>query len=146
MINKDNKQTDLKEKTKRIKRALLTEIGPLHIDEKYKKPGMVRRIVNADKPGRIAFLEKLGYRIVTDDTKIGDSSKIKPSSLDSCVRVELGNDVRHVDGILMEIPEDEYNEIQAIKEERNELHDQALGKTGVETQYGEITIGKKTIK
>ncbi len=140
------KETNLKEKSTRVRRKDMQQAGPLYIDESLKTPGKVLRIVNADKPGRVKYLQRLGYTIKEDpDFKVGDDI-VGKSLLGSSVTVELSTTTgKHCQGVVMEIDEDIYDEIKADKEEEAQEIDKALGRTGISTQYGEITIGNKKI-
>lgn len=133
----------LKEKTTRVKRTRIEQAGPLYIDDKYNRDGFRRRIV-ADRPGQIRKYEKLGYTIVTDETLVGDQKAGTTTRLGSAVTVDLGR-THELKGVLMEIPEDIYQEIQAEKAEEYDEIDRALAETGIpqENQYGEIKLRER---
>ncbi len=136
----------LKEKSKRVRRLHIEEDGALFIDEKHKRPGFVRRIVK-DTPGRIKKFEKYGYTIVKDETKIGDGKAGDKSQLGSAVTVELGRRSQ-MTGVLMEIPQEIYDEIQDEKQEYNDqqiqsLYDEEIPKENI---YGELVTGRKLYK
>lgn len=117
------------------------ELGTLYIPEHLKEEGYVYRIVDADRPGRVEFLQRKGYEVVNDTSvKVGQNTVSNTSSVSSVATVELGKNA-HRQGILMKIPEDLYRLRQEHKEKRNKETDAAMGKTGIPTQFGEISIG-----
>ena len=120
--NTVNTQENRKEEIKKIvekqfRRPDLQYEGRLIIDQKYKKPGKVVRVVS-DKPGRIAYLESLGYSVVKDETKVGQGQLDVPNQLGSAVTVEAGL-IKSCPSVLMEIDEDLYNERQKYKTKMN---------------------------
>ena len=133
------------DKNKRdIREEMITdeEQGPLYIPAELKEEGYVYRIVDADRPGRVQKLQRMGYELVADLAKIGDNTVKSTSQLSSAATLELGT-VKHRQGVVMRIPEDLYAKRQKAKDRRNQEQERALGNTGISTQFGEITIGNK---
>jgi hypothetical protein len=124
------------EKKKVYRRSEMVYQGRLHIDEQHKKPGKVGRVVNV-KPGRIKYLESLGYQIVTDETKIGSGSLSEPGQMGSAVQIDAGISVSQP-AVYMEIDEDLYNERQAMKAEDNDAQLQASKQSGKTNRADEI--------
>lgn len=127
-----------------VREEMITDddYGPLYIDEKYKKQGYHRRIVDASRGGRVERLLRMGYAIVQDDMKVGRGSVNSVGSLDSAVRVYLGG-TKEPMGVLMEIPDELYQRRAQMKAKKAEEVLQTVGKTGIPTQSGEIIIGDK---
>lgn len=109
--------SEKKETKKPIRRAAIENPGRLYFDEKYKKPGKVYRVVN-DTPGRVKYLESLGYEIVRDEMKIGEDTVDNASSLGSALTMDVGKH-KSQPAVVMECDEDIYNERQALKAEEN---------------------------
>jgi hypothetical protein len=93
--------------------------GRLHIDEKYKKPGKVQRIVRANS-SRIQDLEYLGYTVVTDETKVGTGALSEPGSLGSAATIDAGLHGKSDLHIIMECDQDVYDQRQAEKAKAND--------------------------
>lgn len=103
---------------KPIRRASLVYQGATYLDEQYKKPGKVYRAV-ADTPGRIKYMESLGYEIVRDENfESGDSATLSGHNLGSAQTLEMGK-THKLQGVWMCIDEDEYKERQEAKAEEN---------------------------
>lgn len=138
---KVEKTKEVSREERKMRRAQTVDNGRLYIDEKHKEKGYVYRIVN-DKPGRIKHLENLGYDIVRDNTKVGSGSMDTPSKLGSAVTVETGIHLGSMTGVLMRIPQDEYDEAQRDKAAMNDAALNQATDTGIPTQYGESTLRK----
>lgn len=132
MSNENKKELVSKEtRKKQIRRAEIEHNGLLHLDDKYKKPGKVYRAV-ADKPGRIKYLESLGYEVVKDDDFVsGTEGTSKTHKLGSAQTVEMGIN-QSQPGVWMCIDEDLYNDRQEVKAEMNQEYFQQTTK---ENQY-----------
>ncbi len=124
--SKDIKKTESKETTqnkpekrKILRRAELEQQGRLYVDESHKEPGYVYRIVN-DKPGRIKWLERLGYEVVEDKTQVGTESANTTHQLGSAVTVETSIYGKSQTGVLMKCPKDIYDERQREKAQDNQ--------------------------
>lgn len=107
--------TDTKKKP--IRRADLESQGRLYVDENLKEKGFTYRIVN-DKPGRVKLLERMGYEIVRDETKVGTESSNTVHQLGSAVTLEAGIHKSQL-AVLMRCPDDIYNERQKEKGKEN---------------------------
>ena len=92
-------------------RRALTRKGKLAKFDKYKREGFVLRLVN-NVDGRVEDVEEYGYKKVTD----ADGKE---------VRRQVG---AGIEGVLMEIPLDMYEDAQRVKEEENLEHDEAVGR------------------
>ena len=132
---KDKQESLEEKKLKARRRRALTRKGPLHIDEDLKDPNFVYRIVNhSEGRSNINRMVDLGYEVVKDSRiEIGDEVLSKGSRLGSVVQRRVGTGV---EGILMRIPKELWDEGQEEKDlltDRNEmaLKDQS-GTSGTE--------------
>ena len=120
-------------------RRSLDAQGPLYVDEKYKKPGYVLEWTN-DVPGNISRKERLGFKIVQDESiRVGDEKPNQAHRLGSAVICMWKNTIPMV---LMEIDEQRYRAIQIVKRERVQLTEKSMGRVeNVPTDYtyGEVT-------
>lgn len=137
------KKTELRD----VREEMVTDDddGPLYIDAKYKKEGFFRRIVDSGRGGRVEKHLRLGYSVVTDDTKIGKDTVKSNRGLDSAVRIHLGGSQEPM-GILMEISLERYEARQVAKQKRADEQLASVSKSGIPTQTGEIIIGNNTFK
>lgn len=119
-------------------RNVCKQRGPLYIDPKYKRPGFVYRLVN-DVDGTVENAMNLGYTPVKRKVPVGDGTASDSHSVGSLVTKSVGGGVT---AILMEIPEELYNEIQNYKEEINLETEKSLSQTGIPTQTGVLDLGK----
>lgn len=145
MSNSEKKNKEVK---RDVREEMITDdyVGPLYVEDKYKREGYHRHIADGSRRGWISQLIKMGYSIVQDDTKIGNNSVASVNSIDSAVRVFLSTNEKEPSGILMEIPDELYTrrkerEARAAKEQLN-----MIGKTNISSQVGEVTIGGETFK
>jgi hypothetical protein len=125
VIVEAKKEEDLLEKVrKEFRRPDLENRGRLHIDAELKKPGKVLRVVSC-KPGRVKYLESLGYRVVQNEgMKVGSGSLSENSGLGSAVTLDAG--INHsTPSVVMEIDEDLYKARQKVKTEMNDEQLQA---------------------
>lgn len=100
---------------KKIRRGNLQFQGRLRIDDKYKTPGKVLRVVSL-KPGRKEYLESLGYR-ARPDIQIGGDTLEQAKGTGGVF--DLG--INHSNpSIVMEIDQDLYDARQEVKSEDNE--------------------------
>lgn len=145
-IEKTDK-TESKEIEKRDARAeMITDdyTGPLYIPDEYKREGYHRHIADSTRGGWVNQLIRMGYSVVQDKSKVATGHSV--SSIDSAVRFFLKENEKEPSGILMETPEELY---QLRKKKEQEVADKQLrmvGKTGISTQVGEVTIGQDTFK
>lgn len=103
------------------------------------RPGFVRRFVN-DVEDRIEIFKDAGYKIVTEPTKVGDKRAGTETPLGTPVRKSVGGGTV---AVLMEIPEEFYNEDQMAKEaKRKEMEQSMRQQTQKEGHYGEIKINR----
>lgn len=113
---------------------------PLHFRNTIKsksKPGFVQRVVN-DVDDRIEMFKEAGWRPVSDGREIGDAQLGVSSRIGAAASKPVGNGVR---GVLMEIPEEYYNEDQAYKQARVDATEKALMPEDMsEDHYGSIKI------
>lgn len=105
-----------------------------------KEPGFEYRIVN-DDGDRISTMEERGYEVVTDTSiKVGDRRIANPTQQGSPVRVSVGGGVQ---GVLMRIPKEWYEEDQAAKAAQvNELEATTKKEAQANSDYGKIKISK----
>jgi hypothetical protein len=117
---------------------------PLHEQKKNllnvpPRPGFVRRLVNdVDQGQRVAAFLRAGYRIVEDETRIGDVGvENQNQSLGTGVRKFVG---AGVSSVLMEIEEHLYNEDQAAKMDKLDAIEASIFRgDGVDGKYGSIS-------
>jgi len=86
------------------------------------REGYHRRVVN-DVDGRIEMFKQAGYELVTTPTAGAELQAGDASQIGSVVRKPVGGGV---DGVLMEIPKEWYEEDQAAKEQRRLLKETSL--------------------
>ena len=116
---------------------------PLHKRNTIKsesKPGFVRRLVN-DTPGRIQAFLDAGYTIVQDGTEVGDYTTGQTSVGTASTR-QVGGGVQ---GVLMEIPEEYYNEDQKDKQRQVDKTEHAIlpeEKDMDGNMYGSVSIDR----
>lgn len=91
-----------------------------------KRTGFHRRVFN-DQEDRIAQAEASGYRIVTEKTKGGDDGAGADSQQATPVVRSVGGGLK---GVLMEIPEEFYNEDQRKKQEQVDITEADILRTG----------------
>lgn len=113
-------------------------LGARNILTAPKNPGFVRRFVN-DRGDRIESFKAAGWNTVDEDVQVGDPKVGRASSLGSLVNPSVGGGDR---AILMEIPEDLYNEDRAasqaaITKVENEIRRSAPGNDGLD---GKVSI------
>jgi len=81
------------------------------------RPGFKRRVVN-DSPGRIALFEEKGWTIVRGDLTGGEVTARDPKKPGTAVTKVVGDGERGpITGVLMEIPEEIFNEDQQLKQD-----------------------------
>lgn len=105
-----------------IKKNKRPERKPIYknkILEAKPRKGFVRRFVN-EEPGRVAMFLEAGWTLVVGDEDASDSKVQDAAQQSSLVRrvVNRGADARSQTAVLMEIPEDLYNEDQAAKQKK----------------------------
>lgn len=147
-ISQDNK-LEKKQRTKAPKRQRLGEPPrkkrvPLHKRNTIKsegRPGFVRRIVN-NTPGRIQAFLDAGYEVVTDGTEVGDPATGLSKGTSSASTRQVGGGI---EGVLMEIPVELYNEDQAEKQDLVDRTEQAILPDEEDMQgkmYGSVSIDR----
>lgn len=117
---------------------------PLHEQQKNiltvpEKRGFVRRHVNDIEQGnRIKRFIKAGWRIVEEETSVGDDGVINQNqSLGSGVRKHVGDTTY---AILMEIPQELYDADQEAKADRLDKKEDSIYRGhGVKNSYGNIS-------
>lgn len=107
---------------------------------KGKEPGYEYRIVN-DEGDRVALLQEQGYEIVTDkDVKIGDRRIANPTQEGTPAKVSVGGGVQ---GYLMRIKKDWYEEDQAAKQKQVNETEEAMQKDARKlSDYGEFKLSR----
>ena len=113
-------------------------LGTRNVLTAPKNPGFVRRFVN-DRGDRIESFKAAGWNAVDEDVQVGDPKVGRASSLGSLVNPSVGGGDR---AVLMEIPEDLYNEDRAasqasITKVENEIKRNTLGQDGLD---GKVSI------
>jgi len=133
-VNEKPKSVNGEQPRKRI------PLGTRNILTAPKKPGFVRRFVN-DKGDRVENFKAAGWNLVDEAVQVGDSKIGRASSTGSLVNPHVGGGQR---AVLMEIPENLYNEDRAasqaaITRVENEIkrNSKTPGKDGL---GGEISI------
>jgi len=95
-------------------------------------PDYVYRVVN-DKEGRIEKMQSIGYDFVESDEQIGDFRVAEASKLGKAVSKPVGNGVN---GYLMKIPKDFYEEDRKAKDERIDATEAAFKPSKSKDEYG----------
>jgi len=105
------------------------------------REGYHRRFVN-DIPGRVGLFKEGGWTpVIEDGIDTADSSRMAESPMGSLYMRHVGN---NVNAILMEIPDEFYNEDQAAKIEKLKMDEKAiLSAKAAEGQYGEIVVKRE---
>lgn len=114
-------------KPTRVKFADRNRISFSNLDPDY-----VYRVVN-DKDGRIDKLQGFGYEFVESDEQIGDYRVAEGSKLGKAVSKPVGNGVN---GYLMRIKKEFYDEDQAAKAKRVDASEAALKPRKEKDEYG----------
>lgn len=100
------------------------------------RPGYVRRLVN-DVDDRIDRFKLAGWTPVEGE-QIGDPHSADPSSLTSASVKSVGAGMK---AVLMEIPEDVYNEDQRDKQKKVDALEEAM-EQDIKTKLGGSAIGE----
>lgn len=115
-------------------------LGTRNVLTAPQKVGFVRRFVN-DKGDRIENFKAAGWNVVDDKVQVGDAKAGQVSSLGNLTNPHVGGGQR---AVLMELPEDLYNEDRAVAQANitkveNEIkrRSKTPGKDGLD---GEISI------
>lgn len=103
------------------------------------RPGYQRRVVN-DIDGRVAIFEEAGYELVKVPTRRADPLAAEASQVGSVVRKPVGGGV---EGVLMEIPKEWYEEDQQAKEERRLLKESTLLESNPQHVEGDKLVIKR---
>lgn len=141
MSNKEGVKIEKKVEHKEMRRAEDDNMGRLYYDEELEEDGFEYRIVN-DTPGRVKYLQRLGYELVQDFRgKVGSGSLQEPSSTDSLVEIEVGIHHGSRKAYLMRIRKEDKAIRDKKKIEKIERQTQQLSETGIPTQYGEVKLG-----
>jgi hypothetical protein len=134
-------ETELNKKSRanRPARKKLTRGNVLTFGDK--DPDYVYRVFN-DEDGRIKAAQEAWWEIVESGDQLGDQASGRPSKMGSQVRKNVGGGV---DGVLMRIPKDLYEQDQAEKQaEINKQEDAIKAFAKSKGHYGEIKIGSTT--
>ena len=107
MVEQKETKSDIGEKTRKR-----VPLGTRNILTAPKKSGFVRRFVN-DKGDRVENFKAAGWDAVDEDMQVGDPKIGKASTMGSLVNPHVGGGQR---AVLMEIPEDLYNEDRAVSQ------------------------------
>lgn len=136
--------SDEKLTRERPARRQRTPIGTGNVLVAEQRPGYVRRFVN-DTNGRVERFIAAGYEPVHSASADLSNGRMKPSSMgDSVIRKPVGGGIS---AVLMEIPEEFYEEDQAAKQRDVDRIEASLqpripaGQTSSEGQYGHVQIG-----
>ncbi len=103
------------------------------------RKGYVRRVVNDVNDGeRVEMFRKAGWKIVTENTAGGDTRAGADTQVGAPVSRSVGGGIR---GVLMEIPEEFYNEDQAAKQAQIDKTMESIKRKPKEPgNYGDIKI------
>jgi hypothetical protein len=114
-------------------------LGTRNVLTAPKRTGFVRRFVN-DKGDRIQRFKDAGYSIVEEDIQVGDEKIGKPNQLGSSVSSQ-GDGQRKV---LMEIPEEFYNEDQKIAQDKITAIEKEINRNSTQSEadglHGKVQI------
>ena len=138
-------QTNWKEKGRRNRR-------PMRLQRKLDfspREGYHRRVVNDTDDGRVQRFKDAGYAIVMQENMEGYDDRLgAPHQMGTPVRVPVGQkkNGEALHGVLMEIPQEWYNEDHKIKQdkitqaEKERLKNPSLMKDGF---YGKVEMGRE---
>jgi hypothetical protein len=132
-MNKGTRPTEGQSRAERPKRV------PLHrqnIISASTKEGYVRRMVN-DTDDRIERFKKAGWTPVEGE-QIGDPHAADPSSMGSMSTKSVGAGMK---AVLMEIPEEHYNEDQNDKQQKVNALEEAM-EQDIKNKLGGSAIGE----
>jgi hypothetical protein len=132
-MNKGTRPTEGQSRAERPKRV------PLHrqnIISASTKEGYVRRMVN-DTDDRIERFKKAGWTPVEGE-QIGDPHAADPSSIGSMSTKSVGAGMK---AVLMEIPEEHYNEDQNDKQQKVNALEEAM-EQDIKNKLGGSAIGE----
>lgn len=115
-------------------------LGTRNILTAPQRPGFVRRFVN-DKGDRIESFKAAGWNAVDGEVPVGDPKIGRPASLGSLANPHVGGGQR---AVLMEIPEEIYNEDRAASQAKitkveNEIKRNSKPDASAES-YGQVSI------
>lgn len=103
-------------------------------------PNYVYRVVN-DTEGRVNELETYGYEVVHSHEQLGDATADTATAVGSAVTRPVGGGVN---GVLMRIRREDYEEDQAMKQKQNEAIDESIRSAPKkEGHYGAVTIQRR---
>jgi hypothetical protein len=106
-----------REEKKKLRRAAIENMGPLYLDEKFKKPGYRQRLVNVE-PGNIQKRELEGYRPISGRFgQVGNGAVDTSHSVSSLLEVEVGRRASAT-AIWMEISEEDALILDEIRDEK----------------------------
>jgi hypothetical protein len=112
------------------RRVKFSERNRISFDNK--DPDYVYRVVN-DKDGRITKMQGIGYEFVESDEQLGDYRVAEGSKMGKAVSKPVGNGVN---GYLMRIRKEFYEEDKAEKEKRVDATEAALKPSKAKEEYG----------
>lgn len=148
-MSEDKKITDKIESAKKplkdIDYSTVVLNGPLYVDPKYYKPGF-KYCLPTNRPGEIAYFQRLGWEVVKDDSGDVCTGLDKPSQsspLGTAVTIASKCGATHV---LMEIPEELHAKFMKFMSDKNNQRMAALGHVdGIapNLQYGSVDIQHK---
>ncbi|RJO60805.1 MAG: hypothetical protein C4542_08125 [Dehalococcoidia bacterium] len=113
------------------------------------RPGYMRRVFNdVDGGMRIAQAKAAGWEVVEDPYAVVDSDKNvnAPSQMGKGVTRHVGTNDSHgsITGVLMEIPQEWYDEDQAKKNEVVDKSEAGLRRVNKDGVVGGLTVGDQT--
>ena len=124
-------------KRERTKRC---PIGAGDVLSAAKRDGYIRRYVN-DVDGRVERFIEAGYTAVMEpDADTSAPRAGKPSNLGTAIRKPVGGGRS---AVLMEIPEEWYNEDQELKNQRVDELEAAMAPDTSSGQFGQVSIKRK---
>lgn len=117
----------------RVQRTPLQGKQPLAV--RGKEPGFHHRIVN-DRDDRVADFIDAGYEVViSKDVTVGDKRVDRPSEEGTVKRISVGQGDK---AVLMRIPQEWYDEDQAVKQARLKDLEDATKKEALSGHYGKF--------
>jgi hypothetical protein len=120
------------------KRPQREQLGTKNVLRYPERPGYHRHVIN-DVDDNILNKQREGYEIVQKkDLPSGDARAGDASQMGMPVTKHVGNGTN---GVLMEMPQEWYDEYQAIKQNKIKSDESAMSDKGsVEGGYGEVTM------
>jgi hypothetical protein len=105
-----------REEKKKLRRAAVENLGPLHLDDHYKKKGFRQRLVNIT-PGNVHKRQLEGYRLIdASNAQVGNGSLDTAHTTGGALEVEVGRRAT-AKAVWMEISEEDAQILDEIRDD-----------------------------